>query len=106
MMLSFEIFLLGLLLTSALTGLVTQAVKVICNEHNVSYRANTLAGVIAAILSIFIGVGYYLITDIAFTTQAIVCLVALVFLSWLGSMVGYDKVIQAISQFKTSKKEG
>ena len=105
-MISFETFLVIMLATSALTGLVTQAVKVIFNEHNITYRANTLAGVIAAILSAAIGIGYCVITDMTFTTHIIVCLVALVFLSWLGSMVGYDKVVQAISQFKTSKKEG
>lgn len=105
-MISFETFLVIMLITSTMTGLVTQAIKVIFNEHNITYRANTLAGVIAAILSAAIGIGYCVITDMAFTTHIIVCLVALVFLSWLGSMVGYDKVVQAISQFKTSKKEG
>ena len=105
-MISFETFLVIMLATSALTGLVTQAVKVIFNEHNITYRANTLAGVIAAILSAAISLGYCVITDVVCSTHIVVCLVALVFLSWLGSMVGYDKVIQAISQFKTSKKEG
>ena len=105
-MISFEVFLLIMLITSTMTGLVTQAIKVIFNEHNITYRANTLAGVIAAILSAAIGIGYCVITDVVFSTHIIVCLVALVFLSWLGSMVGYDKVIQAISHFKTSKKKG
>ena len=105
-MISFEVFLLIMLITSTMTGLVTQAIKVIFNEHSITYRANTLAGVIAAILSAAISLGYCVITDVVFSANIIVCLVALVFLSWLGSMVGYDKVIQAISQFKTSKKEG
>ena len=30
-----------------------------------------------------------------------VYLIALVFLSWLSAMVGYDKVMQAISQIKS-----
>lgn len=34
-----------------------------------------------------------------------VYLIALVLLSWLASMVGYDKVIQAITQCKKYKEE-
>jgi len=102
---SLEIFLLGLLIVSTLTGLCTEALKAVFEERNVQYYANTLAGYVAAILSIAIAVGRAVITKTAFDAQFIVGLVALVFLSWLSAMVGYDKVIQAISQFKTYKKE-
>lgn len=98
-----ETFLLGLLVLSTLTGLVTEAVKKILTEHNISYHANTLAGVIAMILSGGIGVGYVILNNIAFTAQTITYLVVMVFVSWLCSMVGYDKVIQAIKQFKMDK---
>lgn len=104
-MISMEIFLLGLLIVSTLTALATEAVKKVLAEHNKTYRANTLAGLVALIVSIGVGIGYVLIAGIAFTTTIIVCLVALVFMSWLCAMVGYDKVIQAISQFKTTTKE-
>lgn len=104
-MVTFEIFLLGLLLTSTLTVLVTEAVKKIFTEHNLLYRANTLAGGIATILSAAICAGYIVITNSGFTSQVIVCFIAQVFMSWLCAMVGYDKVIQAISQFKTSGKD-
>lgn len=104
-MITFEIFMLGLLITSVLTGLVTEAVKKILAEHNMPYRANTLAGVVAFILSAAIGAGYIILFDIGFTSQIAVCLVAQVFMSWLCAMVGYDKVIQAISQFKTNGKD-
>lgn len=104
-MITFEVFMLGLLITSVLTGLATEAVKKIMAEHNVAYRANTLAGLIAFILSVAIGSGYVVFTDIGFTSQVVVCLIAQVFMSWLCAMVGYDKVIQAISQFKTCGKD-
>lgn len=104
-MINIEIFLFGLLFTSTLTGLVTEAVKTILKEHDISYRANTLAGIIAAILSAAIGIGYFIVANAAFTAHVTVCLIALIFMSWLCAMVGYDKVVQAISQFKTSKKE-
>lgn len=104
-MIGFDTFLFGLLLTSTLTALVTEAIKIILVEHNVKYRANTLAGIVALVLSAGICVGYVNITGIGFTTQIVTCLVAQVFMSWLCAMVGYDKVIQAISQFKTNGKD-
>lgn len=103
-MVNFEIFLFGLLITSTLTGLVTEAVKKVLAEHNINYRANTLAGIVALILSAAIGAGYVILSGSTFTTQVIVYMVAHVFMSWLCAMVGYDKVIQTISQFKTDSK--
>lgn len=96
-----EIFLGGLMIASILTSLVTEAVKKILTEHNVAYHANTLAGIVATILSAAIGCGYCLMNNIAFTVQIIVCIVALVFMSWLCAMVGYDKVI---GQLRLNKK--
>lgn len=96
-----EIFLGGLMIVSTLTGLVTEAVKKILTEHDVTYRANTLAGIVATVLSAAIGCGYCLMNNIAFSAQIIVCIVALVFMSWLCAMVGYDKVI---GQLKGNKK--
>lgn len=103
-MISFEIFLMGLLGVSVLTGLVTEAVKIILNEHGVKYKANTLTGFIAFTLSIAVGIGYVYFNAITFTPPIIVSLIALAFMSWLCAMVGYDKVVQAVSQFKTNRK--
>lgn len=101
-MITFEIFLLGLLVTSTLTALVTEAVKKALTENNVTYRANTLAGIVAIILSAAICAGYIVIAGVGFTAQIVVLLIAQIFASWLCAMVGYDKVVQAISQFKTT----
>lgn len=103
-MISMEVFLFGLLITSTLTGLVTEAIKKLLSEHNIMYRANTLAGIAALLLSCAIGAGYIILAGIEFNTQAIICLIAQVFMSWLCAMVGYDKVIQTISQLKTNKE--
>ena len=101
-MLSLEVFLLGLLITSTLTSLVTEAVKKIMTEYNKTYRANTLVGIVALLLSIAIGCGYVVLAGLEFTSAVIICLIAQVFMSWLCAMVGYDKVVQAISQFKNN----
>ena len=102
-MVSFDVFLIGLMITSTFTGLTTEGVKKILVEHNVKYRANTLAGIVAAILSIAIGVGYVIFAGIGFSAQIVVCIIAQVFLSWLCAMVGYDKVVEIVT--KTKKGE-
>ena len=40
------------------------------------------------------------LTDSRLNAEMVVYLIALIFLSWLSSMVGYDKVVQAIAQFR------
>lgn len=92
-MVKFELFLAGLMIISPLTSIVVEAIKKILTEYNRKYRANTLAGIVATVLSAIIGVGYVIFTNGQFTAQVIICIVALVFMSWLCSMVGYDKVI-------------
>lgn len=104
-MISLDIFLFGLLIASTLTSLVTEAVKSVLKEHGIAYRANTLAGLVAVVLSAALSIGYFVLSDIAFDSKMIVCFVAMILMSWLCAMVGYDKVIQAISQFKTSRKD-
>lgn len=99
-MISFEVFLIGLLAVSTLTGLATEAIKLILAEHNVKYHSNTLSGIVALVLSVVVGICYIVFTGITFSAQIVVALVALVFGSWLCAMVGYDKVVQIITQFK------
>lgn len=101
-MFGLDVFLVGLLVVSTLTGLVTEGVKKVLIEHEVNYKANTMAGVVALFISALAGLGYVIFTNTAITGQVIVCIVALVFMSWLSAMVGYDKVIQAINQFKNN----
>lgn len=99
-MIEFEVFLIGLMVISTLTSLVTEAVKKILAEYNVKYRANTLAGIVSAVLSASIGAGYIVVTGAGFSAQIVVCLIALIFLSWLCAMVGYDKVIASLKSAK------
>lgn len=99
-MISLDMFLFGLMAVSTLTGLVTEAIKKIMTEHNRTYHANTIAGIVAVILSIVTGVVYIILNDIAFSASVIVYLVMLTVCSWLGSMIGYDKVIATIKNYK------
>ena len=95
-----EIFLLILLIVSTLTGLATEAIKKWLQARDKNYYANALAGYVAIVMSVAVGAGYIVLVQAVFNAQMAVYLIALVFLSWLSAMVGYDKVVQAISQFK------
>lgn len=100
-MVTFEMFLAGLMIVSALTSLVTEAIKKLLSEHNAKPKSNTLAGVVSVVLSLFTGIGYAIITSAGFSAQLVVMIIALMFLSWLCSMVGYDKVLGIFN--KTNK---
>lgn len=100
-----EIFLLGLMVVSTLTGFVTEALKNLFNENNWKYSANTLAGICALVVSAVVGVCYVLYTGIVVTTQVVILIFALVIMSWLCAMIGYDKVIQSLKQFKDFGKK-
>ena len=104
-MINLEIFLMGLLISSTLTSLITEAIKIILVEINVKYYANMLAGIVSLFTSAGIGVSYVITNGLNFDMSIIVCLIAQVVMGWLCAMIGYDKVIQAISQFKTNDKE-
>lgn len=98
-MMSLEVFLLGLLIVSTLTGLFTEAIKKWLDERGTKYYSNALAGYVAIGLSIAVGIAYIILVG-AVLAQTAVYLIALILLSWLCAMVGYDKVMQAIAQFK------
>lgn len=98
-----EVFLILLLAISIFTSLTVEAIKTFIGD-NYTASSNIVAGVVAIVLSIVVGVFYCILAEVAFTTHIIIMLIALMFLSWLGSMVGYDKVIQAITQIKNKDK--
>lgn len=103
---SYSIFLLGLMAVSILTGLVTESVKIQLDELRKEYKANLLAGIIALVLSAATTIGYAIMTDTAWTLQYAVITVALMLLSWLCAMLGYDKVVQSISQITKGMNTG
>jgi hypothetical protein len=49
---------------------------------------------------------YYIAVGIAWTPMNIICIPLMIIANWVSSMVGYDKVKQAIEQLKllTTKK--
>ena len=88
---------------SVLSGLVTEGIKkLISDKANMSY--NIIALVVALVIG---GVGsavYYQLNAIPFNLNNIIYLVLMGLASGLCSMVGFDKIKQAVEQI-TSKKD-
>lgn len=97
---TFETFLILLLVITSFTTLFVEGIKKILEESGKTYKANILAGVTAAVLSVLVSAGYVIITETILNDKMWVYLIALVLLSWLSSMLGYDKIKQTILQIK------
>ena len=97
-------FILLMTICSAVSSLLTEGVKKWFDNANKTYSSN----LIAMVNAIVVGCGgtaiAYILLGIAFTLPNILCLVLMAVAVWLGSMVGYDKVIQLIAQITTAKQ--
>lgn len=101
-----QVFLVMLLACSIFTSLIVEGLKnMLRNQGKSLASSNITVAVVAVILALAVSICYALFFGLPFTTQYIICIVALCLLSWLCSMVGYDKVIQAISQLGAKNKE-
>lgn len=95
-----ELFLMLVMVISIFTSLTVEAIKKFLGK-TLKAPTNLVAGFVSIALSIVVGVFYCVLAEIAFSAQIVIILIALVYLSWLCAMVGYDKVAQAITQIKT-----
>ena len=85
-----------LMICSVMTGLITEAIKKMVTVT----KPNIVAAIVSVIVGIAVPVGYILMNHIFFDTTAILYIISIVVLSWLCSMLGFDKVMQTISQIK------
>lgn len=97
-------FLLSVLAgISALTTLTVEGIKKILDEKQIHYSSNSLAIIVAFVLTFVGSVLYIIYFNVPVTAQIVVIVICLVFLSFLIATVGYDKVKQLIEQL--TKKE-
>lgn len=95
----------GLLIVSVVTNLTVGGIKKLLNETNVKYSANVLAAIVSVLLAGAVSVCYLIMTDTAFTLKIGVEVVVLMYLGFLVSTVGYDKVVQMIMQINSVKED-
>lgn len=95
----------ALLVVSLLTNLTVEGIKKLLEGSNTTYSSNVLAAVLSTVIAGAVCVIYLIMNDVAFSLKIGVEVVILMYLGFLVSTVGYDKVIQTIKQIQTSRGE-
>lgn len=94
------LFITVLTIGAAVTALLTEAIKKAYSNANKVYSPN----IIALVNAFVVGGGgtavVYMLTGIEWTINNIICMVLMIGAVWLGSMLGFDKIIQTLTQIK------
>ena len=93
----------ALIAVSLLTNLTVEGLKKLMDERGMTYSSNLLAAVMSVVIAAAIFGGYMIMNDIAFTIKIAVQIMVLMYLAFLASTVGYDKIIQTLKQIKETK---
>ncbi len=96
----FQFILIVLFVVSILTTLTVQGIKYILDMNNKNYSSNILAVIVSVVLSALMVLLYCLYFNKPVTTQIVIETAVLMYLSFLVTTNGYDKVIQTIKQIK------
>lgn len=88
----------ALLTVSLLTNLTVEAIKKLLDGANRKYSSNLLAAIMSIVITIGVSAVYIIMNDITLSCKIVVEVVVIIYLSFLTSTVGYDKVIQMINQ--------
>lgn len=97
-------FIMLVTICSIVSGFLTQGVKVWFANANKLYSANLLALINAAVVGCGGTILSYMLLSIPFNAANIACIFLMTGSVWLGSMIGYDKVMQLITQIVALKK--
>lgn len=96
-------FMALLVILSTVTALCTEAVKCFIEGVGGKYASN----LVVLVVSIIVGIGgtatAYIFMEIPFILPNIICMVLMAVAVWVGSMVGYDKILQMMEQVKVLK---
>lgn len=89
------LFLTLFTLGSAVSSLLTEALK-----KSLTLSCNLIALIDALVVGIAGTSAAYVLMNVEFTLQNIICIALMTVCIWVGSMLGYDKVMQTISQIR------
>lgn len=101
------LFIILAVICCAVSSLLTEGIKQwFKNKSEKNYSANLIALINAAVVGCGGTAIAYVLLGVPFVLPNILCLILMCAVVWLGSMIGYDKVIQLTKQIaKTSFKE-
>lgn len=95
----------AILAVALITNLTVEGLKKLLNDTTIKYSSNVLAAIVSVVVALAISVMYMIMQDAVFTPKIGVQIASIMYLSFLSSTVGYDKVIQMIAQIKNGKQE-
>lgn len=95
----------ALLIVSVITNLTVEGIKKLLDRTKVKYSSNVLAAILSVLIACAVSVIHLIMTDTVFTMKIGVEIVVLMYLGFLISTVGYDKVIQMLKQIQSVKEE-
>lgn len=98
-----SVFIIAFIAESILASLFTQAIKKAMENAKKDYSANIIALIVAAVIGVGVTSGYFVYNCIAFSIQNIIVIIAMTACVWMGAMLGYDKVKQALDQIAKLK---
>lgn len=98
-----NLFIILITLGAAVASLLTEAIKTAfsnagknCSPNMIALINSVIVGGLGTILS-------YILIGIPFTVNNVICIPLMMLCIWVGSMVGYDKIIQLIQQIGGAK---
>lgn len=94
------IFLTLLAICAAFTSLLTQGIKKLLDDAKITYASNILVLIVAVLVGCGATALYYVNYQVPFNALNSVYLALMGVANWLGAMLGYDKVKQAVEQMK------
>ena len=89
------LFLSFFTLGSAVSSLLTEALK-----KSLTISTNVIALINAIVVGVLGTSAAYILLSVEFSLQNVICIILMTICIWIGSMIGYDKVVQTISQIR------
>lgn len=95
----------ALLIVSVVTNLTVEGIKKLLDGTKVKYSSNVLAAILSVVIACAVCIIYLVMNDVVFTMKIGVQIAILMYLGFLISTVGYDKVVQMIKQIQSTKED-
>ena len=88
---------------ATVAGLFTEAIKKAYQNAGKQYSPNVIALIDSVVVGGLGTAAAYMLMDIPWTVNNVICLLLMAVVVWLASMLGYDKIAQMLSQIKEVK---
>ena len=89
---------------AAASALLTEVVKKFYANAGKECSPNVIAFVDAVVIGAGGTAVVYMLMNIPWTVNNIICLILMTVCVWIGSMIGYDKVVQLLKQIEEKEK--